>query len=151
MRVCIQRVSQAKVIQVESGKISGQIGPGLLVLLGVKDSDTESDAVYLANKSASLRIFEDDAGKMNLSLLETGGKMLIVSQFTLYADCRKGRRPSFTEAAKPEKAIPLYRRFIEEVAKLGIEVAEGEFQTEMRIELANEGPVTIWIDSENYT
>ena len=149
MRICIQRVSQAKVTLVESGKIAGQIGSGLMVLLGVKDTDTEDDAVYLANKTASLRIFEDDAGKMNLSLLDTGGKILVVSQFTLYADCRKGRRPSFTEAAKPEKAIPLYRLFIDEIVKQGIEVAEGVFKTEMRIELANEGPVTVCIDSEN--
>ncbi len=151
MRVCVQRVSRAKVTLVETGQISGEIGPGLLVLLGIKESDTEAAAKFLAAKVASLRIFEDEAGKMNLGLSEIGGQMLIVSQFTLYGDCRKGRRPSFVQAARPEHAIPLYRLFVDEVRKQGITVATGEFQQSMAVELVNDGPVTLLLDTETMT
>lgn len=149
MRICVQRVSQARVKLVETGEITGEIGCGLLVLLGIGVSDTEKEAVALAKKIATLRIFEDENGKMNRSVFEVGGKMLVVSQFTLYADCRKGRRPGFSESARPEHAIPLYRCFLEEVRKEGIEVAEGRFQQSMHVELTNDGPVTIWIDSDS--
>lgn len=148
MRVCVQRVSRAKVSLVATGESSGEIQQGLLVLLGVKEGDTQQEAVYLANKVVQLRIFEDENGKMNRSLLDVGGKMIVVSQFTLYADCRKGRRPSFVEAAKAEKAAVLYEMFIEEVRKHGIELKEGFFQQEMAVELVNDGPVTIWIDTD---
>ena len=148
MRVCIQRVRRAKVTLVETGEITGEIGPGLLVLLGIKTTDTEKEAKFLADKVAGLRVFEDENGKMNLGLGEIGGQMLVVSQFTLYGDCRKGRRPSFTYAARPEKAIPLYHLFVSETRKQGITVATGEFQREMAVELVNDGPVTLILDCD---
>ncbi|MDR1141726.1 MAG: D-tyrosyl-tRNA(Tyr) deacylase, partial [Planctomycetaceae bacterium] len=127
--------------------ITGKIGIGLLVLLGVGTEDGENEAKMLAKKCTELRIFEDEAGKMNRSLIEVGGSMLVVSQFTLYADCRKGRRPSFTEAAPPDKADRLYQIFVETIKNLGISVATGTFRNEMHVELINDGPVTIWIDT----
>lgn len=143
MKLCIQRVSRAKVTLPESGRISGQIGRGLLVLLGVGHDDTGEIARHFAKKVLELRIFEDEAGKMNRSLLDVGGEILVVSQFTLYADTRKGRRPSFTEAAPPELAESIYEMFIEALAEHGLTVARGVFRTEMQIELVNDGPVTL--------
>jgi len=148
MRVCVQRVRRAKVTLVETGEVTGEIGQGLLVLLGIKTTDTEKEARFLAGKVATLRVFEDENGKMNLSLSEVDGQMLVVSQFTLYGDCRKGRRPSFIEAARPEQAIPLYHLFVDEVRKQGITVATGEFQQEMAVELVNDGPVTLMIECD---
>lgn len=144
MRVVIQRVSSAAV-QVD-GAVVGAIGPGLLVLLGVAQADGRAQADALVDKIANLRIFEDDKGKFNRSLLETGGAMLVVSQFTLLADCRKGRRPSFTEAAPPEVADALYRYFAERVQALGIATATGVFGAKMAVSLINDGPVTIVMD-----
>jgi len=148
MRLCVQRVRHAKVTLVETGAMTGKIGQGLLVFLGIKTTDTDKEARFLAEKVATLRIFEDKNGKMNLGLAEIGGQMLVVSQFTLYGDCRKGRRPGFIEAARPEKAIPLYSLFINEVRKQGIIVATGEFQQEMAVELVNDGPVTLILDCD---
>jgi D-tyrosyl-tRNA(Tyr) deacylase len=148
MRTCIQRVSTASVSLKGTDK-QHQIGAGLLVLLGIGQSDTEKEAAFLAKKCCELRIFEDDAGKMNRSLFDIGGKMLVVSQFTLYADCRKGRRPSFTEAAAPEVAEKLYQYFCGEVRKRGIEVAAGFFRQDMSVALVNDGPVTVWIDTKD--
>lgn len=145
MKACIQRVSRARVTVAD--QLCGEIGPGMLVLLGVAQDDTEDDARRLAEKIAGLRIFEDDQQKMNRSLAEVGGAMLVVSQFTLLGDCRKGRRPSFDQAAKPELAEQLYRRFVEEVAARGIPVATGRFREYMAVELVNDGPVTLLVDS----
>lgn len=145
MRSVVQRVSRAKVTV--EGEVTGEIGPGLMVLLGVCEDDTQDDASYLAEKLVSLRIFPDDEGKMNRSLADTGGQMLIVSQFTLYGDCRKGRRPSFIKAARPELADSLYRIFVVEVQGRGIQTATGRFQTHMDVELVNDGPVTLLVDS----
>jgi D-tyrosyl-tRNA(Tyr) deacylase len=145
MRACIQRVSRAQVTV--GGEICGRIGRGMLVLLGVAEEDTADDARQLARKTASLRIFEDAQQKMNLSLGDVGGAMLVVSQFTLLGDCRKGRRPSFVAAAGPERAESLYRIFAETVAGQGIEVATGRFRQHMEVELVNEGPVTLVLDS----
>lgn len=148
MRACIQRVSEAKVILLdEDDRISGQIQKGFLVLLGVGQNDVEDDAKYLARKVAGLRIFDDSEGKMNLSLEQVGGQVLVVSQFTLYADCVKGNRPSFVNAAPPEYANRLYRKFVSELNALNVSTEEGVFQTNMRVILQNDGPVTIWIDS----
>lgn len=149
MRACIQRVSRARVVV--EGEVTGEIGRGLLVLLGVAATDTDAELTWLADKIAGLRIFEDDAGKMNLSLAEVGGAMLVVSQFTLYGDCRKGRRPSFIDAAPPEMAEELYERFVAHVGKSGISTATGRFRTNMAVELTNDGPVTIWIDTAERT
>jgi D-tyrosyl-tRNA(Tyr) deacylase len=146
MRALLQRVSKAEV-RVEGQRIAS-IGPGLLILLGVAQSDTTEDAVWLARKAAQLRIFEDEAGKLNLSVLETGGEALVVSQFTLYADCRKGRRPSFTGAARPDLAEALYERFCEAMRGEGVSVAQGKFQAMMEVELVNAGPVTILLETE---
>lgn len=145
MRAVVQRVSRAKVTV--AGEITGEIGLGLLVLLGVAEEDTPTDAVYLAEKLVGLRIFPDDEGKMNRSLPEAGGSMLVVSQFTLLGDCRKGKRPSFIKAARPEQAINLYNTFVAEVRGRGITVATGRFQEHMDVELVNDGPVTILVDS----
>ena len=145
MRCVIQRVSRAKVSVKK--EIVGEIGKGILVLLGVSGEDTEKEAVYLLEKTLNLRIFEDADGKMNLSLLDIKGELLIVSQFTLYGDTRKGRRPSFIEAAKPEKADELYKFFVSEAKKQIKKVATGRFQAMMDVELVNDGPVTILIDS----
>lgn len=130
-----------------AGEVCGRIGPGMLVLLGVASGDTEADARWLAKKIAGLRIFEDAEGKMNLSLATAGGAMLVVSQFTLLGDCRKGRRPAFTAAAPPEVAERLYNVFIEAVAEQNITVAAGRFQQHMEVELVNDGPVTLIVES----
>ncbi len=145
MRALIQRVSRAEVRV--AGRVVGRIGHGLVVLLGVRRGDGEREADYLARKAAELRVFEDEAGKLNLSLAEVAGAMLVVSQFTLYADCRKGRRPSFVEAAPPEEARRLYERFCEAVRGLGVTVETGAFQEMMEVELVNEGPVTVLVES----
>lgn len=175
MRACLQRVRRASVIlpngprnnepcnnepcNNEPGTVSpdkslevfSKIEMGLLVLLGVGETDTEKEARHLAKKICELRIFEDESGKMNRSLLDVGGAMLVVSQFTLYADCRKGRRPSFTLAAGPDEADRLYRIFVESVREQGIETATGSFRTEMHVELVNDGPVTIWLDTAEFS
>jgi len=145
MRAVIQRVKSASV-KVEGG-IVGKIGKGILVLLGVAADDTEKDAVYLVEKTLNLRIFEDTQAKMNLSLLDISGELLVVSQFTLYADTRKGRRPSFIEAASPEKAALLYEYFVSESGKQLLRVETGKFQAMMDVELINDGPVTILLES----
>ncbi|WP_052890977.1 D-aminoacyl-tRNA deacylase [Thermogemmatispora carboxidivorans] len=145
MRALLQRVSYARVRV--ANEVVAEIGPGLLVLLGVAQGDGEAEARILAEKIVHLRIFEDEAGKMNRSLLECGGEMLVVSQFTLYADARKGRRPSFTEAAPPAQAEPLIRSFEDFVRSSGLRVGSGIFGAHMAVELANDGPVTIWLDS----
>jgi len=145
MRAVVQRVSRARVTV--AGEVTGEVGAGLLVLLGVADGDTQDDAVFMAEKIVGLRIFPDDGGKMNRSLAETGGELLAVSQFTLLGDCRKGRRPSFIAAARPEEAVALYRAFVAEVKGQGIRVAEGRFQEHMDVELVNDGPVTLLVDS----
>ena len=145
MRAVVQRVKQSTVKT--DNEIVGQIGSGLLVLLGVAKGDTTKDADYLANKIVNLRIFEDQDRKMNRSLLETGGELLAVSQFTLLADCRKGRRPSFIEAAEPEKATDLYETFVNMVRAKGVAVQTGRFRAMMEVALINDGPVTIIIES----
>ena len=145
MRVVIQRVKSASVTV--EGKVISEIHKGLLVFLGVAQEDTPTDVDYMANKIANLRIFEDDEGLMNLSILDVAGEALVVSQFTLYGDCRKGRRPSFIAAARPEKADPLYQAFMDEISRLGVSVKAGVFQAMMEVELINDGPVTILLDS----
>ena len=145
MRADVQRVSRAKVTV--AGEVTGEIGLGLMVLLGVADDDKQEDAGYLAEKLVGLRIFPDGEGKMNRSLVEASGAMLVVSQFTLFGDCRKGRRPSFIKAARPEQAVNLYNAFVAEVRGRGIVVATGRFQEHMDVELVNDGPVTLLIDS----
>jgi D-tyrosyl-tRNA(Tyr) deacylase len=145
MRACIQRVREAHVTV--DDEVTGRIERGLVVLLGVGQADREAQAGWLAEKVAGLRVFEDDAGKMNRSLSEAGGAMLVVSQFTLYGDCRRGRRPSFIEAAPPEQAERLYEVFVQRVRAAGIEVATGRFREHMLVHLVNDGPVTIWIDT----
>ncbi|MEX2307811.1 MAG: D-aminoacyl-tRNA deacylase [Pirellulales bacterium] len=145
MRACIQRVSEAQVTVDDA--VIGRISRGLVVLLGVGAADTNEDANWLAEKIVGLRIFEDDAGKMNRSLAESGGAMLVVSQFTLYGDCRRGRRPSFTSAAPTELAERLYQAFVTAVKEAGIEVETGRFREHMRVSLVNDGPVTLWIDT----
>jgi D-tyrosyl-tRNA(Tyr) deacylase len=145
MRAVIQRVT-ASSVEVE-GRVVGEIGAGLMVLVGVGRDDERADADYLADKIINLRIFNDEAGKMNLSLAETGGAMLVVSQFTLYADARKGRRPSYVDAAEPEKANALYEYFVERVRAAGIKVETGVFQAMMKVSLTNDGPVTILLES----
>lgn len=145
MRCVIQRVSRAKVSV--GGEIVGEIGSGILVFLGVSVEDTPKDAIYLLDKTLNLRIFEDVDGKMNLSLLDTDGELLVVSQFTLYGDTRKGRRPSFIEAAPPATANELYEFFVTEARKQIKKVETGRFQAMMDVELVNDGPVTILLDS----
>ena len=145
MRAVVQRVSSAKVIV--NGWIAGEIGLGLLVLLGVGQDDGESDANYMAEKVAGLRIFEDADGKMNRSVLDVGGSVLAVSQFTLYGDVRRGKRPSFDDAAPPEPARRLYELFVERIRAAGLRCETGRFQEMMQVELVNEGPVTILLDS----
>ena len=145
MRAVIQRVKESSV-KVDS-KITGKIGKGLLVLLGVAESDRPGDADYLSEKIIHLRIFEDENGKMNRSLLETGGEMLVVSQFTLLGDCKKGRRPSFVNAAGPEKANELYEYFVKKVRNKGISVETGQFRAMMDVSLINDGPVTLIVES----
>jgi D-tyrosyl-tRNA(Tyr) deacylase len=146
MRACIQRVSDARVIV--AGEIVGQIWRGLVVLLGVAAGDTSEDVRYLADKIAELRIFPDEVNKMNRSLGEAGGAMLVVSQFTLLGDCRKGRRPSFIDAAEPSLGERLYEEFVQAVAAKGIEIATGRFRQHMDVTLTNDGPVTLLLDSK---
>jgi len=146
LRAIVQRVSEARV-KVDD-RVVGEISKGFLVFLGVGRQDSESDVSYLADKIVNLRVFEDDNQKMNLSLLDIKGDLLVVSQFTLYGDCRKGRRPNFMMAAEPEKAIRLYELFIEKCKKYNIRVESGVFQAMMKVEICNDGPVTILIDSK---
>jgi D-aminoacyl-tRNA deacylase len=145
MRAVVQRVSRAQVTV--RGEIVGKIERGLLVLLGVAGTDKEADADYLAEKIAGLRVFEDDAGKMNLALSEKGGALLVVSQFTLYGDVRRGKRPSFDDAAPPQQARKLYEYFVERIRAAGLHCGTGRFQETMQVELVNDGPVTILLDS----
>jgi D-aminoacyl-tRNA deacylase len=145
MRAVLQRVTQAKV-EVD-GAVTGEIGAGLLILLGVSKTDTAADAEYLAEKIAGLRVFSDDAGKMNRSVLDAGGAVLAVSQFTLYGDCRKGRRPSFDLAAPAEQARALYEHFVAAVRRAGVRVETGIFQAHMAVSLINDGPVTLILES----
>ena len=146
MRVVVQRVKHSSVAV--DGNIVGKNNEGLLILLGIKYGDTEKDVTWLANKVVSLRIFEDENGKMNKELKEIDGSILLISQFTLYGDCVKGKRPSFIGAAKPEIAIPLYEKFIDTLKNQGINVETGIFGADMKIELLNDGPVTIVLDSK---
>ena|SRR3712207_202875 len=145
MRAVVQRVASSSVT-VED-EITGKIGKGLMVLLGVADGDTEKDVKYMVDKIVNLRIFEDENDKMNLSLQDIGGSLLVVSQFTLLGDCRKGRRPSFIEAARPDIADDLYQKFVDNARAMGIKTETGKFQTHMMVELVNDGPVTILVDS----
>ncbi|MDP2273095.1 MAG: D-aminoacyl-tRNA deacylase [Archangium sp.] len=147
MRAVLQRVKEASVTV--EGKITGQIGPGLMVLFGVGKGDTEKDLEFMVDKIPALRIFEDTAGKMNLSLMDTSKAMLAVSQFTLFADTKKGRRPSFIDAMEPEAAKRLYALFCERCRALGIDVQEGVFAADMKVALVNDGPVTIVLDSRS--
>lgn len=146
MRAVVQRVTQAKVTV--AAEETGAIKQGLLVLLGVEAADTLNDVRYMANKVTGLRIFEDERGKMNLSVLDIGGEILAVSQFTLFGDCRQGKRPSFTQAARPEQAKELYDQFVSCCKEQDIAVKEGIFQAEMMVSLVNDGPVTLLIDSK---
>jgi len=145
MRAVVQRVSRASVKV--AGKFSGQIGAGLLVLVGIAQDDCEADVVYLAEKVTGLRIFEDDDGKMNRSVIDAGGSVLAVSQFTLLGDVRRGKRPSFDRAARPEHAEQLYTCFVDRIRARGLRCETGRFQETMQVELVNEGPVTILLDS----
>ncbi|MGD7009782.1 D-aminoacyl-tRNA deacylase [Metabacillus sp. 84] len=145
MKMVLQRVKKAEVTV--DGKSVGKIGKGILVLVGITHEDNEADARYLSDKLANLRIFEDLTGKMNHSILDVKGEVLSVSQFTLYGDCRKGRRPNFMAAAKPDRAEPLYERFNEELRKLGLSVETGSFGAMMDVSLVNDGPVTLTVDS----
>lgn len=146
MRAVLQRVKHAKVTI--DGKVSGEIGTGFLILLGVAPEDTPEEALYLAKKCVGLRVFEDENDKMNLALADVGGKILAVSQFTLYADCRKGKRPNFTRAAKGDQARELYEYFVDCCRGLGVETQTGEFGADMKVELLNDGPVTIMLDTD---
>ena len=145
MRAVVQRVSHAKVSV--NGEVAGEIGRGLLILLGVASGDAPADADYLADKIIGLRIFEDSSGKMNLAVAEVGGALLVVSQFTLYGDVRRGKRPSFDGAAAPQAARELYEHFVEKVRAAGLRCETGRFQETMQVEVVNEGPVTILLDS----
>ena len=145
MRAVVQRVGEASVSI--DGMLVASIKQGYLVLLGITNRDGEDEAAYLARKIAGLRLFEDEAGKMNLALAEVGGAALVVSQFTLYGDARKGRRPSFTDAAAPQLAEPLYTRFCELLGDEGVPVERGVFQAHMQVALVNDGPVTLWLDT----
>jgi len=146
MRAVVQRVARARVVVDQ--EIVGEIGRGLLILLGVTHDDTAEQARWLADKTVGLRIFEDAEGKMNFGLLDVNGSALVVSQFTLYGDCRKGRRPSFIDAAPPEKAIPLYETFVDAIRAHGIPTETGRFGAMMQVELVNDGPVTLILDSQ---
>ena len=146
MRAVVQRVARARVLI--DGEVVGEVGRGLLVLLGVTHTDTPDGAAWLADKVVGLRIFNDADGKMNLAVTDVGGGVLVVSQFTLYGDCQKGRRPSFIDAARPEVAIPLYEAFVNAVRALGVPTATGRFGAMMQVELVNDGPVTLIVDSK---
>ncbi len=146
MRAIIQRVKEARVMV--DKKIIGEVNSGILIFLGIGNNDSEVDIEYLIEKIINLRIFEDEDEKMNLSALDLGKELLIVSQFTLYGDCRKGRRPSFSAAAPPDRAIDLYNIFIEKAAQTGLKTASGQFQAMMEVELLNDGPVTLLLDSK---
>lgn len=145
MRACIQRVTHAQV-EVDQ-QVVGQIGAGLLILLGVEQGDQASDLEYLSEKCIGLRIFEDEQGKMNRSVLDCGGEVLVVSQFTLLGNCKKGKRPSFVDAAPPEQAKRMYLEFSDRIQQAGIQVATGVFQADMQVSLCNDGPVTLLLDS----
>ena len=145
MRACLQRVTRANVTV--AGKVTGEIGTGLVILLGVAETDTPTDLDFLVERISGLRIFEDDAGKMNLSMLDVEASALVVSQFTLFGDCRRGRRPSFTEAAPPDKAEAMYEQFVAKLRQRGVEVQTGRFREHMDVELVNDGPVTLLLDS----
>lgn len=145
MRAVVQRVASSSVTV--EGETTGKIDKGLMVLLGVADGDTDKDVTYMVDKIVNLRIFEDENDKMNLSLQDIGASLLVVSQFTLHGDCRKGRRPSFIEAAKPEIADNLYQKFVDKARSMGIRTETGRFKTHMMVELINDGPVTILVDS----
>jgi len=147
VRALLQRVRYGAV-RID-GELVGEIGSGLVILLGVKQDDTEADAAYLARKCVHLRIFADEQGNLNRSLLDVGGEALIVSQFTLYGDTRKGRRPSFIEAARPERSEPLYEKFVQEVRNYGVRVATGKFGAMMLVEIHNDGPVTLMVESKS--
>ena len=144
MRAVVQRVRSCRVVV--DGKVVGEIGRGLLVLLGIRTGDAVEQARWLADKVVGLRIFEDEQGKMNVSVADAGGGVLVVSQFTLYGDAAKGRRPSFIEAARPEVAVPLYERFLAVLRGRGLNVAAGEFGADMQVEIHNDGPVTLILD-----
>ncbi|MBP7072903.1 MAG: D-tyrosyl-tRNA(Tyr) deacylase [Clostridia bacterium] len=146
MRAVIQRVKSGSVAV--DDKIVGSIGKGFVVLLGVNEKDTGADVLYMVDKTVNLRIFEDDNEKMNLSLLDIKGELLVVSQFTLYGDCRKGRRPNFMSAARPEKAEELYNEFVKKCRELGVKTETGTFQAYMKVNIENDGPVTVIVDSE---
>ncbi len=147
MKALLQRVKSGSVIS--NGELCGKISKGLVILLGVAATDTEEDLEYIVNKTINLRIFDDENGVMNLSVLETGGEALVVSQFTLLASTRKGRRPSYINAARPELAVPMYESFIEKLREAGIHIETGVFQTEMTVNIENDGPVTIMLDSSD--
>lgn len=146
MRAVVQRVSRAKVTI--DGAVHGEIGKGFLILLGVCEGDTEAEAVYLADKCVGLRVFTDENDKMNLAAADVGGGLLVISQFTLYGDCKKGKRPNFMRAARPELAVPLYEKFLTRCRKSGLPVETGVFGADMAVELVNDGPVTILMDTE---
>lgn len=145
MRALIQRVSRASVT-IEN-EVRGEIGQGFLVLLGITEGDSADDAVYLADKIVKLRVFTDENDKMNRALSDVGGGLLVISQFTLYGDCKKGNRPSFTGAARPDTAIPLYEAFVARCRESGLPVETGVFGADMQVELINDGPVTLWMDT----
>lgn len=146
MRAVVQRVKRGRVSV--NGETIGEIGLGLVILVGVGQEDDQADVDYLADKTCYLRIFEDQQGKMNLSVRDVGGEVLVISQFTLYADCRKGRRPSFSEAAPPAKARRLYEDYVEVLRQYGLHVKTGQFQENMLVEIENDGPVTVLLDSK---
>ena len=148
MRVLLQRVSRAevRVVEGESSRVTGRIGSGLLLLVGLTPSDGEEQLAWMADKVLGLRVFGDAEGKMNLALADVGGALLVVSQFTLYGDARKGKRPAFVDAARPEVAIPLYERFVGRLRAAGVPVETGEFGADMQVELVNDGPVTLWLE-----
>jgi len=145
MRAVVQRAAKAKVTV--EGLITGEIGRGLVILLGIGQDDNDRDIEYLADKIVNLRIFEDENDKMNISLKDIGGQLLVVSQFTLFGDCRKGKRPSYDKAARPEAAEALYERFVERCRSMGVKTETGKFQAMMQVELQNDGPVTLLLDS----